>query len=432
MAWLLIMSCGLGCSWEFDREACRSDGDCGKREVCYYDNLCVPVAVAVRRGAEIGDECSADETSDVDCSQTGVCRMGFCRGSTMDAGPDADTGDAADAADDAEIAICTEGTPEDYAPLFGGITDAVADGGDAVVLRWLAAADESPPEDIVYLIFTALEPGGQDFTAPAGTVTGTGERTFRMDGLTEGLAYHFVVRARDDIGQTECNTVELSATPVEIIGCVDYATHIQPLFDAFCIACHRRGAEEPAPRELFLESHADVLAGGLTGSEIIACQADSSLLYMKIALDRPPVGRRMPLGGPYLLDPQTRLIRMWIEQGAFESCPSDPTLCADTMPPSFAGLTTAMLMDATTAELCWTAGSDTVTPPAGIFYDVFEADASGGHDFMAPPLLASPPGATCVTRSLLEPGMEYCWIVRARDAAGNRDGNTVERCLAPP
>ncbi|MEZ4364357.1 MAG: c-type cytochrome domain-containing protein [Kofleriaceae bacterium] len=403
-----------GCTCEAERTACTRDGDCGNDQVCYIDDRCLPREVAEREGAPLGDECAVIGGEEIGCEGEEVCRLGYCRGAGTVI-PDPGAGGA-----------CTEGTTANGAPLFGGLAEASADGATAVLLRWIAAADEDPSENLRYHIYQSTTPGDFDFSMPVATVVGVTE--IQIANLTTDTTYYFVVRAQDETRQTECNTTERSVTPRELGSCISYVDNIKPILDGACLGCHS-GANPP--RNLHLDTLAGVMAGGLTGTEVVRCQAEASLIYLKISQDNPPVGVRMPQGGPYLSATQIETVRRWIDAGAPETCPSDPGVCSDAVAPTFAGLSTATLNGETSAELCWSAGTDNATAPAQLLYDVYQATTPGGEVFTSPPLTTSPAGATCLTVSGLTPSQETCWVVRARDGAGNRDGNTVERCVTP-
>ena len=55
---------------------------------------------------------------------------------------------------------------------------------------------------------------------------------------------------------------------------------------------------------------------GLT--RVVPSDSGSSLLFLKVSQTTPPVGSRMPLGGPPLSQEQQQLIRDWIDQGGIE------------------------------------------------------------------------------------------------------------------
>ncbi len=96
-------------------------------------------------------------------------------------------------------------------------------------------------------------------------------------------------------------------------------------------------------------------------------------------------------------------------------CPSPQPVDAPQILPRTGGYT-----------LSWKAATDPVTPSSQIVYEIFVATAPGGEDY-ATPTYTTAPGVT----SFLTPGVpasatEY-FVVRARNAAGQEDANTVER-----
>jgi hypothetical protein len=77
-----------------------------------------------------------------------------------------------------------------------------------------------------------------------------------------------------------------------------------------------------------------------------------------------------------------------------------------------------------TFDLRWDPATDNRTPSSGIVYDVYAATSPDGHDF-GRPTYSSSPGATAFTTPGLSTADSWYFVVRARDAAGNRDGNYV-------
>jgi len=51
---------------------------------------------------------------------------------------------------------------------------------------------------------------------------------------------------------------------------------------------------------------------------VVPGDAASSLLFLKVSSDEPPVGERMPQVGGALADDEIELIRAWIDCGAAE------------------------------------------------------------------------------------------------------------------
>jgi hypothetical protein len=75
-------------------------------------------------------------------------------------------------------------------------------------LSWRAATDgETDSSQIVYDVYYATRPGGEDFSNPT-WVTRPGVTSFRTPGLPSHGAAYFVVRARDRAGREDRNRVE--------------------------------------------------------------------------------------------------------------------------------------------------------------------------------------------------------------------------------
>lgn len=112
----------------------------------------------------------------------------------------------------------------------------------------------------------------------------------------------------------------------------------------------------------------------------------------------------------------------------------DRVLVRDRTPPSFAGIVQATfcvpgpIRDDRTSRyaLKWDRAQDDVTAAGAIAYDVYEAVTSRGEDFTRP-TYSTRPGATSFATPPLPTNVGHYFVVRARDGAGNRDRNTVER-----
>jgi hypothetical protein len=75
-------------------------------------------------------------------------------------------------------------------------------------LTWQPATDEqTASSQIVYDVYYATRPGGEDFASPT-WVTQPGVTSFRTPGLPSHGAAYFVVRARDRAGREDRNRVE--------------------------------------------------------------------------------------------------------------------------------------------------------------------------------------------------------------------------------
>jgi len=106
----------------------------------------------------------------------------------------------------------------------------------------------------------------------------------------------------------------------------------------------------------------------------------------------------------------------------------------DRRAPTFAGLKSATTCipgpirpDSTASyRLVWDTAVDDVTPASEIRYDIYEATQPGDEVF-SQPTYTTEPGATFFATPRLSGLQTFYFVVRARDRAGNRDANEVER-----
>lgn len=99
----------------------------------------------------------------------------------------------------------------------------------------------------------------------------------------------------------------------------------------------------------------------------------------------------------------------------------------DETPPIFGGLISATAISTTEIDLNWVLATDDVTPISAIMYLIYISTTSGGQNF-ASPSFTTAAGATTYTVAGLSPSTTFCFVVRAKDEAGNIDSNTEERC----
>jgi hypothetical protein len=101
-------------------------------------------------------------------------------------------------------------------PKFTGLDSATTCvpgpiGGDRTTvyhLSWQPASDNRTRSRwIVYDIFQATTPGGEDFSMPTDT-TRPGRTSYDTPPLPVNQTFYFVVRARDRAGNSDSNTVE--------------------------------------------------------------------------------------------------------------------------------------------------------------------------------------------------------------------------------
>jgi hypothetical protein len=107
--------------------------------------------------------------------------------------------------------------------------------------------------------------------------------------------------------------------------------------------------------------------------------------------------------------------------------------------PNFAGLISAttcpspgpvlapqVLPRPSSYTLSWKAATDPVTPSSQIVYVIFVATSPGAEDYSTPTYTTSPGVTSFVTPGIARNGSLW-FVVRARNAAGHEDSNTVER-----
>ncbi|MBI5641520.1 MAG: fibronectin type III domain-containing protein, partial [Nitrospirae bacterium] len=96
--------------------------------------------------------------------------------------------------------------------VFSGISSIGSITSTSLVLTWSPASGGiSMPGNMQYLIYMSTTPGGENFAAPSFT-TLPGATSFTVSGLNPGVTYYFVIRAQDEAGNKDTNTIEKSAT----------------------------------------------------------------------------------------------------------------------------------------------------------------------------------------------------------------------------
>lgn len=332
-------------------------------------------------------------------------------------------------------------TPVDSTePSFAGLQSALDVGtGGNVSLSWNAATDPDTPESnsdpslpITYNIYYSTTSGGQDFLTPDATTTGLNQQ---ISGLADGTVYYFVVRAEDSAGNEESNVVELSAMPTTPI-------------------------DSTPPSFTGLGSVTDLGTGGTlqlawtaaTDPDTIECNSDPSLpIAYNVYYSKVPGGQDFM--NPNASTTNTQIDISGLDNGVFyyfvvrgrDSAGNEetnvieksamPTTPVDSTPPNFGGIQFAV--DAGTGgtvSLNWLAAIDPDTiesnsdPSLPINYDIFYSTTSGGQNFLSPN--ATTPNLM-IDISGLTDGVAYYFVVRARDAVGNQETNTVERTALP-
>ncbi len=328
-------------------------------------------------------------------------------------------------------------TPVDSTPPdFLGLQFAIDAGtGGTVTLSWLTATDPDTPEcnsdpslPIGYDIFYSSISGGQDFLSPSAT---TPNPSISISGLTNGVPYYFVVRARDGVGNEESNTIERMAIPTT-------------------------PTDSTAPDFAGLESAFDSQTGGnvtltwsaATDPDTMECNSDpSEPTTYSVYASTIPGNQNFLLPNATTQNTQIEItglkngvtyyfvVRAKDAVGNEESNTVEmsamPTTPVDDAPPDFSGLVTAI--DSETGgsvDLYWAEATDpdlvdcNSDPSLPITYNIYYSTTPGGQDFSTPDATTLDIG-TQITG--LQNGGTYYFVVRAQDSAGNEETNTVTK-----
>ena len=305
---------------------------------------------------------------------------------------------------------------DDAAPVFAGLTTAVATGEHAIELGWSPAFDRTPASRMRYRIYVATRPGGQDFAAPRLTVTAT--TTAIVDGLAAGVGYHVVVRAVDERGLEDDNRIERAvATPdltaPEFGGA---AAVTEPVAGTLAVTWLAATDNVSPPATIRYR----VYLATAPGAEDFATPTTTVVGVTSATLTG--------------LAPSTTyqvVVRAVDEAGNADGNLIERAVTTlDTVAPVFAGVATATGAPSTVL-LTWAPATDDVTVADDIVYLVYRATIAGGQD-LTTPTYVSPPGATGLAAGGLAANRTYHFVVRARDRAGNVDGNLVQRSATTP
>lgn len=299
-------------------------------------------------------------------------------------------------------------------PVFGGVAaGSIVEGG--VRLEWYSAADdETPPRDLVYVAYAGVGALPVDLSQPV-AVSLPGADSLLVTGLAPA-DYRFVVRVRDADGNEDANIAAvrvstLDETPPQFSGVVgaivEDAGHFRVEWS--------RASDDTTPfyrlkyRIYQAQDHDSVFLG-----------------QPVLETEEGAVSAILPVMPEW---PQSWLgVRAVDESGNEEkNVRATSIVTPDGLGPNFAGL---LSVSATRSGvlLRWPPATDSVTPSNEIRYRVFYSTASGEQD-LSRPRVVSEPGVTQVLLTDLELGTEYFFIVRAVDADGNTDLNSIEKTV---
>lgn len=308
-------------------------------------------------------------------------------------------------------------TSDKTPPDFDGVQSVIGVDKSTLQLSWNPAHDNaSPPATIKYAVYMATTADGADLTAVK-TITPPGATSVKIDGLLEATTYWFVVRAIDEAGNLSTTTKVLSGTTLDqtpptfagLTGATASGTAATFTWDAATdnvdkpatityaiFVAKKPGAEDfTKPPTYTIKGATTLTATALTPS--------TKLFF---------VARARDTAGNY----DANKVELSVTTGS----------SADVTPPTFGGLVSAAPSGTTTIDLAWGEASDDFSLPSTITYEIFMSTTPGGEDFTKPPAFKLV-GTTTFTVTGLKTKTPYFFVVRARDEAGNRDTNTIEK-----
>jgi hypothetical protein len=217
---------------------------------------------------------------------------------------------------------------------------------------------------------------GGSFSSGTSTTNASGAATVTFTAGATMTTYIITGNDGTSSGSSAAISTEQSApaaadtltTPADY---VDYA-EIQNLFNNNCIGCHSPTGGQTPHYDAASGSYANIV--NVTSSNpsykyILPSDAANSLIPLKVHQNAPPVGSRMPFGGPNLVASDQQLFRDWTNEGAHKPAASFTV--------TYSGSTVAGSVMTVNAQLLDAGGSSlhapgvlvnwTTTGPAGAF-----------------------------------------------------------------
>ncbi len=331
-------------------------------------------------------------------------------------------GDAYADLDGIPVAVTITMVANKIPPTFQGATGATAASSTDIDLTWTAATDDiTQSSDMVYLIYISTTSGGQNLLTLPEFTTAAGVTTYRVSGLFASTTYYFVVRARDEAGNVDNNTAEVSAvtqTPSDTTAPTFAGASAATAISSTEIDLSWSAANDAvtAPSDIVYLVYMSTTSNGqdfqsqpdFTTAAGAASYAVTGLLastdYYFVVRAKDEAGN---------VDNNTA------EVSATTQTPPDST------PPTFGGAAGATAVSSAEIDLTWTAATDNVTASSNIVYLIYFSTSSGAQDFQTPNYTTAA-GATTYAVTGLTSSTTYYFVVRAKDEAGNVELNTVE------
>jgi hypothetical protein len=205
-------------------------------------------------------------------------------------------------------------------PTFGGLTATDFDASARTVrLSWAPGSDDKTTSDqLVYDVYEGKAPGAEVFSTPRASST-PGALSVLVSDLEPDTMLYWVVRARDQGGSHDSNTVESSGKTR-----VSFSRQVQVILTHDCAVsgCHVPGS--PAAGLILAQGFTFNALVNIPSTErpltprVTPGNPDASYLWQKVSMNPPPAGWQMPAPatGSVMPADEQDLIRRWILEGA--------------------------------------------------------------------------------------------------------------------
>ncbi len=301
-------------------------------------------------------------------------------------------------------------------PQFAGLDSAMVDADGNVALAWTAATDnDSMSGNIAYAVYVSDTSGGEDFSSPY-LVTPAGAEGATLTNVVPDQKHFWVVRAVDQAGNEDDNTVEKSASPSDTTAprfagvtrvteqtshsaLVEWKPALDDATSAADITYEVFVSDDPDPKTFSFDKPTLTVQGAVTSA--VLDKLDPLSTYYVIVRAVYSAGNA---------DQNTHVVSVATPEG---------------VPPVFAGLK-QVNPTADGVKLYWLPASDNLSDVASIVYNVYiTTDSAFSAQDLAKPSFVTPQGAiTFVVPGLINQ-QKYSFLVRAEDTAGNEDTNTA-------
>jgi hypothetical protein len=308
-------------------------------------------------------------------------------------------------------------------PTFGGVTSVTGLTDLTLQVSWVAATDPvTPQSSIVYDIFVANVTGKENFQSPSYT-SAAGATSFTIPDLAPLTTLYVVVRARDQAGNEDTNTVEKNGTtlqdnPPTFTG----ASSVNNInYDTATVNWPAATDDYTTAANMRYVVCVTGTSGGCNGSSFVALAGTPVTGMLSFGLTG-----LLPVTTYYVVvraENQTNIFNTTDTQLPF-------TTIQDPNPPTFTGITSATASGPTTIQLTWGAATDDYTPAANIVYDVYGGGGPGTVTETTP--IASVTGTLGYTITTASPGEDQCYVVLAVNQAGIKSTTITQVCATTP